>query len=652
MGSAINETDEVRIRVVVAEDEEPLRLAIADLIATEKGLELVGTASDTDSVIELVRALQPDVALLDVRMPGGGGARAAREICAISPGTRSIALSAYEDRSNVLEMLRSGAVSYIVKGTAPGELLEAIQRARRDQSSLSAEIVSDLVGDVSRDLVERAEADDVAFRTEARFSALIESVPDAVALVGPAGRIVLVNRELTRLFGYTRQELVGQPVELLVPPRLREQHLGHRAAHSIGSPPRRMGAAVGLVGARKDGTEFPVDISLSTIEGDEGQLTAAFVRDLTERRASDAMLRKNAKHFEALLEFAPDAVVIVDTAGHIFFANGQTEKLFGYDRTELLDRPIEVLIPERFHEHHHTLRDGYLASPRPRPIGAGLELAGRRKDGSEFSVDISLSGIETSDGRLVAAFVRDATDRNARADVERGVATRRAVLAHLVSAGEDERRQIAADIHDDSIQVVTAAGMRLQILRRSLDDPAQLQLLDELGETIQLAISRLRHLLFELRPPALDHEGLGPALRMYLDVADEQTSTSYHLDDRLTSQPLEATRVILYRIAQEVLTNVRNHAGAENATVTLAGREGGYYVRVVDDGVGFNTEDAATRPGHLGIAAIRERAELAAGWLRVESAPGDGTTVEFWIPPGGEEGSSEDGLVLAGGEAS
>jgi signal transduction histidine kinase len=226
------------------------------------------------------------------------------------------------------------------------------------------------------------------------------------------------------------------------------------------------------------------------------------------------------------------------------------------------------------------------------------------------------------------------------------------VLAHLVSAGEEERRQIAGDIHDDSIQVVTAAGMRIQILRRSLEDPAQLQLLDELGETIQLAISRLRHLVFELRPPALDHEGLGPALRMYLDFADEQTGTSYHLDDRLTSQPREATRVILYRIAQEVLTNVRKHADAENATVTLAGWDDGYYVRVVDDGVGFDTELAATRPGHLGIAAIQERAELAGGWLRVESTPGSGTAVEFWIA-GGEQERIDDvtavTAVTAGG---
>src|SRR5579862_3871331 len=126
------------------------------------------------------------------------------------------------------------------------------------------------------------------------------------------------------------------------------------------------------------------------------------------------MLRKNAKHFEALLESAPDAVVIIDERGHIFFANKQTEKLFEYDRSELLDQPVEILIPERFHAGHLALCSGYIENPRPRALGAGLELAGRRKSGIEFPVDISLSGIETSDGRLVAAFVRDATERTAQ----------------------------------------------------------------------------------------------------------------------------------------------------------------------------------------------------------------------------------------------
>jgi PAS domain S-box-containing protein len=354
---------------------------------------------------------------------------------------------------------------------------------------------------------------------------------------------------------------------------------------------------------------------------------------VTERKAIEVTRRKTEERFLALLESAPDPVVVIDDAGRIVLVNAQTERLFGYDRAELHNQPVEILLPDRFRDRHVRHRLGFLADPRTRPMGAGRELAGRRKNGTEFPVDISLSGIETSEGRLAAAFIRDVTNREARVELERSIAERRAVLDHVVTAGEEERQRIAADIHDDSIQVMTAVGMRLQILRRGLSDDEQLVRISELQETVRLAIGRLRHLLFALRPPALDNEGLAAALHLYVEELGKSASTSYRLDDRLVSQPSQATRVIIYRIAQEVLTNVVKHAQASRSTILLSEREGGYFVRIEDDGIGFDGSAARSRPGHLGLAAIQERAELADGWLKVESAPGAGTKVEFWLPP-------------------
>jgi signal transduction histidine kinase len=174
--------------------------------------------------------------------------------------------------------------------------------------------------------------------------------------------------------------------------------------------------------------------------------------------------------------------------------------------------------------------------------------------------------------------------------------------------------------------------MRLQILRRSLDDPEQLQLLEELEQTIQLSISRLRHLLFELHPPALDTEGLSAALELYLAETQSEGTTKHRLEDHLTAQPPVQARTILYRIVQELLANIRTHAQAENATVVLDERDSGYRVRVTDDGIGFAPEELKPVAGHLGLSAMKERASLAGGWLRIESAPGKGTTVEVWIP--------------------
>jgi signal transduction histidine kinase len=213
-----------------------------------------------------------------------------------------------------------------------------------------------------------------------------------------------------------------------------------------------------------------------------------------------------------------------------------------------------------------------------------------------------------------------------------GDAVRHELMAEFVIAGELERRRVAESIHDDSIQVMAAMGMRLQMLRQTISDPAQLSLLTEAEHAVAQSIVRLRHIVFELHPPGLEGEGLAVALGIAFEVTQRDSATSYRLDDQLSSQPAAAESAILFRIAQEALANVREHAQASNVTVTLLERDGGHAVRISDDGCGCDPELAAPGSTGDGFASMRARARLGGGDLQLESAPGRGTTVEVWLP--------------------
>jgi protein-histidine pros-kinase len=239
---------------------------------------------------------------------------------------------------------------------------------------------------------------------ERRFKDLLESVPDGIVMVNADGQIVLTNQQADRLFGYEVGELRGQSIEILLPRGHRQAHVAHRANYAAEPRPRAMGGELDLFGLRKDGTEFPVEISLSPIRTEAGTLVMSAIRDIGDRK-------KAQKKFRDLLESAPDAIVIVNHEGEIVIVNSQAEAVFGYPRSEMVGSPVEMLMPERFRESHPQRRGGFFSAPRIRPMGAGLELFGRRRDGSEFPIEISLSPLDTEEGTLVSSSIRDITDR-------------------------------------------------------------------------------------------------------------------------------------------------------------------------------------------------------------------------------------------------
>jgi signal transduction histidine kinase len=221
---------------------------------------------------------------------------------------------------------------------------------------------------------------------------------------------------------------------------------------------------------------------------------------------------------------------------------------------------------------------------------------------------------------------------------------RRALLDKLVTAQEEERSRLAGDIHDDPIQKMVATSMRLQMMRRKVTDPDVTGSLEQLLSSVKDSIGSLRHLIFELRPSVLDSDGIAAAIRSLMDGPANELS--YDLTNEMLDEPPPESRVILYRIAQEAIGNVRKHARTDHVSIALGQRRGGFFVRVSDHGVGFGVADVpVSAPGHLGLTSMRERAELAGGTCQVQSLPGSGTAVEAWVPANAGATGRGDSLI-------
>jgi PAS domain S-box-containing protein len=363
-----------------------------------------------------------------------------------------------------------------------------------------------------------------------------------------------------------------------------------------------------------------------------------FRHELEQRLEVQGHLRESEARLRAIVDSAPIVLFAIDRDGVITFSAGVGPDPLGKKPGEATGWSAADLFVD-----HAEVVDGI------RSALSGID--GRAElIQDERSFAFSLAPFRDAAGNTAGAIVVaiDVTERRrTEAALRQTVETlkhvdlnRQALLRRLVDAQEEERQAIARDIHDDTIQSMFAVGLNLSTLRNVTHGAAQVHQLDVLERSVQESTERLRHLLFELRPAALDEGGLPAALAEYLDVMKRDNGIDVELQTSLDHSPASETQVTAYRIAQEALGNVRKHARARRVECAVSAVDDGILTRIADDGVGF--EDDRTRPaaGHLGLVSMRERAEMAGGWFRIASSRGNGCLVEYWIPDRKEEGVS------------
>ena len=589
------------------------------------------------------------------------------------------------------------------------------------------------------------------------LAGLLEAAPDAMVCVDSGGRIVLVNAQAERLFGYAREELAGQQVEILVPDAVKAAHPDLRSGYAADPRPRPMGAGLELSGRRRDGTTFPAEIALSALDTDQGLLVSAAVRDVTEQRQAalaqarlasiiesshDAVIgqtldrvittwnpaaeqlygyteaemvgapiyrltpgehliaeRKNwdavargerlqpyqtkrirkdgttvavsvtlspitdrqgtiigmsgvsrdisvqeqaDARFRGLLEAAPDATVCVDSGGQIVLVNAQAERLFGYTREDLAGQPVEILVPDAIKATHSALRARYAANPQPRQMDAGLELSGRRRDGTTFPAEIALSAIDTDQGILISAAIRDVTQqRQARDD--------------LMRINQNLRSFSYSLAHDLRTPLRSLSGFSTALIEDYADTLGE----DGRGyaQRIEAASEHMGHILDDLLHMSSISEAK-ISLRQ-VDLGAEAATIAAELQRQdpgrrvcfTIQQPARALADLI--LIREVLHNLLGNAwkftsGRDNASIEFGmtpAKDGRVCCYVRDNGAGFDPAYThklfqpfqrlhTTRefPGTgIGLASVRQVVDRHHGRTWAESTVGDGATFFFTL---------------------
>jgi PAS domain S-box-containing protein len=661
------------LRILIVDDHETVRRGVRVLLSSRRDWVVCGEAGDGFEAVEKAKRLRPDVVLMDISMPRMDGVEATRIIRREVPESRIIIVSQNDPVVASSQAAEIDAGGYVNKADLARDLLPALESLLADRSGEKAKKARRATDTPRRGVSERMQAE----RAGDLLAAIVDSSDDAIVSKTLDGVITSWNNSAERMFGYKREEAVGQHITLIIPEDRRDEEV--KIAERL-----RRGERVDhfeTVRVRKDGTLLDLSLTISPVKDVAGRVVGAskVARDITERKQVEQALAERAR----LLDLSNDAIFVRDAADRVTYWNKSASELYGYSREEAVGRVSHELLRTEFPEPLERITEQLQQDKR----WTG-ELIHRHKDGSRIVVasrwaldrdgrghqervletnnDItqqkqSEKALRESEERLrtlsdslevqVHARTQELEQRNA--EILQQSEQLRELSNRLLKTQDDERRRIARELHDSAGQLITVLGMNLAgIAQRVGQNPSLSETVEDTQNLVQQLSREIRTTSYLLHPPLLDENGLSQAIHWYMQGLKERSDLDIELSIPENFGRLPADlELTIFRIVQEGLTNIHRHSGSKTATIRLSRGADSVLLRIEDHGKGISPEKLvairAQRTG-VGITGMRERVRHLKGDMDIQSN-GTGATISVTFPvpatPTSIPASGSDGIL-------
>jgi PAS domain S-box-containing protein len=495
--------------------------------------------------------------------------------------------------------------------------------------AISATAISLLGGQIHATLLSKTRSERAATQSESLVRALLDSATQAILAVKADGKIVMANGMTETTFGYKREELLHQPLDILIPEGARSRY--RKDLQRFFANPGKRHIRLDLEARHRSGVSVPVEIGLSHIQTCVGTLAIAFVTDITQRRLTEQERQK----FVSLADSSPEFIGMYDLNFNPFYVNSAGLRLVGLESLEVASgvQVQDYFFPE---DRNFITQDFF-----PRVLRDGhrkVEIRFRHfKTGEPIWMLYNVFSICDASGAVVgwATVSMDISERKrAEGALEESRQELRAVAGRLINADEEARKRLSRELHDDLCQKLAILAFDASGALHTPDaSPAEMkQLLGDLHSRVVQLSQDARQIAHELHPSILEDLGLTAALRELCEEFSAREGIELLFDEtNMPSNIPVETATCLYRVTQELLHNISKHARASQIRVALRRVSKGIYLYIGDNGAGFDTEASSSRHS-LGIVSMKERVRLVRGEFSIESQLGRGTAVTVSVP--------------------